>query len=226
MSGVIRNWPKHERPREILLEKGPEYVSDAGLLAIILRTGTKGKDAVSLGRELIGAFGGLKGLLRADRDDLSRIHGLGPAKISQLLASIEIAKRQMKEEIVGRPAINSPSDVTKYISMAVSNLNEEVFMVLYLNASNEIITTEIPFRGTVNQSAVYPREVIKRAISLNSTGLIFVHNHPSGNLTPSKCDIALNSKLMQACAAVDIIPLDHLIFGPGGHVSFREEGLM
>ncbi|MEE9524424.1 MAG: DNA repair protein RadC [Thermodesulfovibrionales bacterium] len=226
MSGVIKNWPKSERPRELLLEKGPEYVSDAGLIAIILRTGTRGKDAVSLGRELLERFSGLNGLLNASRRELEKINGLGPAKIAQLLASIEIAKRQLYEETIGRTIINGPSDVIDYLSLSMSGLKEEVFKVLYLNSANEILSAETLFKGTTNQSAVYPREVIKRALELSSTGVIFVHNHPSGNLKPSRNDIALNKKLIDACRSVDITPLDHFIIGQNGYTSFKEEGLI
>ncbi|GBD98335.1 hypothetical protein BMS3Abin07_00347 [bacterium BMS3Abin07] len=226
MTDAIKNWPRHERPRELLLEKGAEFVSDAGLLAIILRTGTKGKDAVRLGRELIGHFGGLKGLLKAGMRELEMVNGLGPAKIAQLLASIEIAKRQMREETIGKTIINGPSDVIDYLSITMSGLKEEVFKVIYLNNSNTIISAEILSKGTVNQSAVYPRDVIKKALELNATGVIFVHNHPSGNLRPSKNDIALNRKLSEACRTVDITPLDHFIIGPDGHASFKEQGLM
>lgn len=226
MSTVIKNWPRNERPREILLEKGPEFVSDAGLLAIILRTGTKGKDAVALGRELIDRFGGLRGILSAGKRDLEKINGLGPAKISQLLASIEIAKRQLHEETVGKELINGPSDVINYLSLTMSNLKEEVFRVLYLNTANVVIDSGIIAKGTVNQSAVYPREIIKRALELNASALIFVHNHPSGNLKPSKNDIVLTQKLIEACRAVDITPLDHFIIGAGGHTSFKEHGLL
>ena len=226
MSGVIKNWPKSERPRELLLEKGPEYVSDAGLIAIILRTGTRGKDAVSLGRELLDRFSGLNGLLNASRRELEKINGLGPAKIAQLLASIEIAKRQLHEETIGRTIINGPSDVIDYLSLSMSGLKEEVFKVLYLNSANEILSAETLFKGTTNQSAVYPREGIKRALELSSAGVIFVHNHPSGNLKPSRNDIALNKKLIDACRSVDITPLDHFIIGQNGYTSFKEEGLI
>jgi DNA repair protein RadC len=226
MSGVIRNWPKNERPRELLLEKGPGYVSDAGLIAIILRTGTRGIDAVSLGRELISRFGGLRGLLSANRSELEKIHGLGPAKIAQLLASIELAKRQLYEETIGKAVINGPSDVMEYLSLSMSCLKEEVFKVIYLNSAHEIISAEILFKGTINQSAVYPREVIRKALDLNSTSVIFVHNHPSGSLKPSRNDIAMNKKLFDACKSVDIIPLDHFIIGHNDYMSFKEEGLI
>ena len=129
----IKSWPKSERPRELLLDKGPEYVSDAGLVAILIRSGLEGKDAVTLGRELLKHFGGLRGLLNANKKDLEDIKGLGTAKIAQLLAATEIAKRQLKEEIVGKAVINGPEDVLEYLSVSMSNLKEEIFKVIYLN---------------------------------------------------------------------------------------------
>ena len=221
----IKGWPRSERPRELLLEKGPEYVSDAGLVAILLRTGIKGKDAVTLGRDLLKRFGGLRGLLNAKKRDLENTKGLGTAKIAQLLAATEIAKRQLKEELVGKTVINGPEDVLEYLSFSMANLKEEVFKVVYLNSANVVLAAEDLFKGTVNQSAVYPREIIKRAFDLNATGLIFVHNHPSGNLKPSQDDLSLNERLAKACRAVDLTPLDHIIVGPTGHISFKEEGL-
>jgi DNA repair protein RadC len=221
----IRSWPKSERPRELLLEKGPEYVSDAGLVAILLRLGTKGKDAVTLGRELLKTFGGLRGLLNADKRNLENIKGLGAAKIAQLLAATEIAKRQLKEEIIGKTLINRPDHVLEYLSISMSNLKEEVFKVIYLNSANVVLAIEDLFKGTVDQSAVYPREIIKRAFELNASGLIFVHNHPSGNLRPSQQDFSLNEKLVKACKAVDLNPLDHLRVGPAGYISFKEKNI-
>ncbi len=221
----IKSWPKSERPRELLLEKGPEYVSDAGLVAILLRIGIEGKDAVTLARELLKHFGGLRGLLNADKKDLENIKGLGTAKIAQLLAATEIAKRQLKEEIVGKTVINEPEDVLEYLSLSMSNLKEEVFKVIYLNSANVVLAAEDLFKGTVDQSAVYPREIIKRAFDLNASGLIFVHNHPSGSLKPSKHDLSLNEKLVKACRAVDLTPLDHIIIGPTGYFSLKEKGL-
>jgi DNA repair protein RadC len=153
----IKDWPKSERPRELLLERGPEFVSDAGLVAILLRIGVKGKDAVSLARELINQFGGLRGLLNANRKDLVRIKGLGSAKIAQLLAATEIAKRQLKEQIIGKTVIHGPEDMIEYLSMSMSNLKEEVFKVVYLNSANIVLAVEDLFKGTVDQSAVYPR---------------------------------------------------------------------
>ena len=221
----IKSWPKSERPRELLLDKGPGYVSDAGLVAILLRTGIEGKDAVTLARELLKHFGGLRGLLNANKKDLEKIKGLGIAKISQLLSATEIAKRQLKEDIVGKTVINGPEDVLEYLSVSMSNLKEEVFKVIYLNSANVVLAAEDLFKGTVDQSAVYPREIIKIAFELNASGLIFVHNHPSGNLKPSKHDLSLNDKLVKACRAVDLTPLDHIIIGPTGYISLKEKGL-
>ena len=221
----IKGWPKSERPRELLLEKGPEYVSDAGLVAILLRTGIKGKDAVTLGRDLLKHFGGLGGLLNANKKDLEKIKGIGTAKIAQLLAATEIAKRQLKEEIVGKTVINGPEDVLEYLSLSMANLKEEIFKVIYMNSANVVLAVEDLFKGTVDQSAVYPREVIKQAFELNASGLIFVHNHPSGDLKPSQHDLSLMDKLNKACRAVDLTPLDHLIIGPAGYRSFIEKAI-
>ena len=218
----IKGWPKSERPRELLLENGPEYVSDAGLVAILLRTGIKGKDAVTLGRDLLKHFGGLRGLLNASKKDLEKIKGIGTAKIAQVLAATEIAKRQLKEEIVGKTVINGPDDVLEYLSLSMANLKEDIFKVIYMNSANVVLAAEDLFKGTVDQSAVYPREIIKRAFELNASALIFVHNHPSGDLKPSQHDLSLKEKLNWACRAVDLTPLDHLIIGPAGYVSFKE----
>jgi len=218
----IKDWPKSERPRELLLDKGPEFVSDAGLVAILLRIGIKGKDAVSLGRDLINRFGGLRGLLNTDKKELEEVPGLGPAKIAQLLAAAEIAKRQLKEQVVNRIKIRGPEDLIEYLSTSMANLKEEVFKVVFLNSANVVLAIEDLFKGTVDQSAIYPREIIKRALELNSSGLIFVHNHPSGDLKPSKSDFSLNRKLIEACLAVNLTPLDHLIISSTGYVSIKE----
>ena len=222
----IKEWPESERPREILLDKGPEYVSDAGLIAILLRTGTHGSDAVSIGRELLAKFGGLKGLFNANRKELEEIRGLGQAKIAQLLSAIEIGKRQLKEGVLGKQALNSPESVIEYLSMSICDVKDELFKVIYLNSAHEVISVEDLFRGTVNQSAIYPREVIKKAFELNASALIFVHNHPSGSLEPSDHDLSLTGKLVQACKAVDLTPLDHIIISHSGHTSFKDRGLM
>jgi len=222
--GIV-SWPESERPRELILEKGPDSVSDAGLIAILLRTGIKGKDAVTLGRELLHHFGGLRGLLNADKNDLRKIKGLGAAKISQLLAAAEIAKRQVKEKLIGKAVIQGPEDVIEYLALCMADLREEVFKVIYLNKANIVLAIEDLFRGTVDQSAVYLREIIKKAFELNASGLIFVHNHPAGDLKPSRHDLSLNQRLCEACLAVDLTPLDHLIISPSGYISLKKQNL-
>ncbi len=221
----IKDWPRSERPRELLLDKGPDYVSDAGLVAILLRTGTPGNDAVSLSRHLLNHFNGLRGLLQATKKDLKTIKGLGPAKIAQLLAVTELVKRQLKEKLINRVKVHGPEDVAEYLSLSMANLKEEVFKVIYLNNANMILSAEILFKGTVNQSVAYPREIIKRAFELNASGIIFAHNHPSGESNPSKQDIALTRKLADACRTVDLTPLDHIIITPNGHFSFKENNM-
>jgi len=215
----IKTWPKYERPRELLLDKGAEQVSDAGLIAILLDTGIKGKDAVSLARDLIQHFGSLRELLHARKSDLLKTKGLGMAKVAKLLSVMEIAKRQFKEEVVGKSYVKNQQDIVDYLCLSMRDLKEEFFKVVYLNKANIVISVEDLFRGTVDQTSVYPREVIKRAIELGASGVIFVHNHPSGSLTPSEHDTELTRKLVVACRAVDIAPLDHILISPFGHKS-------
>ena len=220
----IKSWPRYERPRELLIEKGPDHVSDAGLIAILLRSGTKGKDAVSLARDLIKKFGGLRGLLSAKKSDLEKINGLGSAKIAQLMAAIEITRRQLKEEIIGINYIENDRDVLDYLSLSMRDLKEEFFKIIYLNRANSILSIEDVTKGTVDQASIYPREVIKRALDISASGIIFVHNHPSGSMEPSKLDIDITKRFISACRAVDITPLDHIIISPYGHLSLKSLG--
>jgi DNA repair protein RadC len=222
----IKNWPEDERPREILLEKGPDHVSDAGLIAVLLRSGTKGKDAVALARELIQHFGGLKGLLSAKHEDLKKITGLGPAKIAQIIAAIEITKRQLKEQIIGKTYVENDQDVIDYLSLSMRDRKEEFFKVIYLNKANIILSIDELARGTVDEASIYPREVIKRAFDIGASAVIFVHNHPSGSMEPSKRDVDVTKKLISACKAVDITPLDHIIVSPHGYISLKSKGML
>ncbi len=219
----IKTWPRNERPRELLLENGPNHVSDAGLIAILLRTGTKGKDAVAFSRDLIKRFGGLRGLLSAKKSELQRIKGLGNAKIAQLLAFIEITKRQLKEEIVGTTYIDNDKDLMDYLSLTMRDLKEEFFKVVYLNKANSVLSIEDQAKGTVDHALIYPREVVKRSIEIGASAVIFVHNHPSGSGDPSQFDLDLTKKLIKACLAVDIIPLDHIIITPNGYCSLKNK---
>ncbi len=218
----IRNWPKSERPRETLLDKGPTAVSDAGLIAILLRVGSQGEDAVALARRLLKKFGGLGPLLHASKSELKGVKGLGTAKIAALLAAQEIAKRKSSEALSGKDAVGCADEVFGYLVTSMKGLKNEVFKVLYLNQANRILAVEDLFEGTVDQSAIYPREVIKRAIEIGATGLIFAHNHPSGDLKPSPEDREVTRKLFRACEAVDLRPLDHLIITDDGYKSIKD----
>jgi DNA repair protein RadC len=218
----IKLWPKEERPREILLDKGAEYLSDAGLVAILLRTGVQGKDAVALARDLIKHFGSLGGLLSATKEDLHAVKGLGQAKIAQLMAVFEIAKRALKEEIAGKNYIRHKEDVLRYLSLAMRDLKREFFKVIFLDQSHGIIKVEDLFKGTLNGAAVYPREVVKRALEVNAAAVILVHNHPGGNPVPSRQDHDLTRRLTQSLQSVEIAVLDHLIISSGGVSSVLE----
>jgi DNA repair protein RadC len=225
-SNSIKNWPKFERPRELLLEKGPDSVSDAGLVAILLRSGIKGKDAVSLSRELINHFGGLRGLFGASKAELEKIKGLGSAKIAQLMAAIELSKRCLKEEIIGKAVLESDKDVLDYLALSMGDLKEEFFKVLYLNKANVVLAAEDLAKGTVDEAIIYPRELVKRALELNASSVLFVHNHPSGKKEPSQFDIEVTKKLAAACKVVEIMPLDHIIITPEGLFSFKNESIL
>ncbi|MCK4395470.1 DNA repair protein RadC [candidate division WOR-3 bacterium] len=222
----IKNWPEDERPRELLLQKGPDHVSDAGLIAVLIRSGTKGKSAVALGRQLIKEFGGLRGLLSAKKSDLRKIRGLGPAKVAQIMAAIEITKRNLKEQIIGKNYVENDKDVIDYLSLSMRDRKEEFFKVIYLNKANAILAIDELARGTVDEAAIYPREVIKRAFDIGACAVIFVHNHPSGSLEPSQRDIDVTKKLISACKIVDITPLDHIIISPNGYVNLKSKGLI
>lgn len=222
----IKNWPEDERPRELLLQKGPDYVSDAGLIAVLIRSGTKGKSAVALGRQLIKEFGGLRGLLSAKKSDLRKIRGLGPAKVAQIMAAIEITKRNLKEQIIGKNYVENDKDVIDYLSLSMRDRKEEFFKVIYLNKANAILAIDELARGTVDEASIYPREVIKRAFNIGACAVIFVHNHPSGSLEPSQRDINVTKKLISACKIVDITPLDHIIISPNGYVNLKSKGLI
>ncbi len=218
----IKHWPKSERPRELLLEKGPQVVSDAGLVAILLRSGTQDEDAVALARRLIAIFGGITGLLHASSGELAKVKGMGPAKIATLLSAMEIAKRKSNEEIVGKSVANSSKKVFELLAPMMKGLKKEVFKVLFLDQSNRVIAIEDLPTGTVNQSVVFPREVIKRALELEATGLIFAHNHPGGTCKPSNEDIEMTKKLFKACEAVELRALDHVILTESSYVSLND----
>ncbi|WP_137940134.1 DNA repair protein RadC [Chitinivorax sp. B] len=222
----ITDWPANERPREKLLQKGPASLSDAELLAIFLRTGIVGKSAVDLARDLLAQFGSLRGLFAADEPALCSVHGMGQAKYVQLQAVLEMSRRALAEELRDTPLLNSPDRVRHYLRLQLGSLQVEVFWGLFLNAQNRLISSEELFRGTLSQTSVYPREVVKRALALNAAAVLFAHNHPSGVAEPSRADEQLTGMLKQALGLVDVRVLDHFIVAGNEVMSFAERGLL
>lgn len=223
---AISDWPAAERPREKLLGKGADALSDAELLAIFLRIGVRGKSAVDLARELLTHCGSLSSLCSASEQDVCRLPGMGPAKYAQLHAVMEMARRALKEKLSSGCALSSPSAVREFLRLKLQTLPHEVFVVLFLDAQNRVIESEELFRGTLTQTSVYPREVVKRALHHNAGGVIFAHNHPSGIAEPSHADETLTQALKQALALVDVRVLDHFIVAGSGVLSFAERGLI
>jgi DNA repair protein RadC len=223
---AISDWPAGERPREKLLSRGAQNLSEAELLAIFLRTGVAGKSAVDVARDLIKNFGSLTRLFGASQNELCESPGLGPAKYAQLQAVLELARRALDEKIKSGDALNSPKAVRDYLRLALAGREFEVFEGIFLDAQNRVLAVEELFRGTLSQTSVFPREVVKRALHHNAAGVIFAHNHPSGLAEPSGADEALTAALKKSLALVDIKVLDHFIVGSGGIMSFAERGLL
>jgi DNA repair protein RadC len=223
---AITDWPAGERPREKLLQRGASALSDAELLAIFLRTGVKGKSAVDLARETLAQFGSLTCLAAASQKEFCGIHGMGKAKYVQLQAVLEMARRALHEEIQAGDALNSPRAVRDYLQLLLRARGQEVFMALFLDAQHRVIAAEELFHGTLTQTSVYPREVVKRALHYNAAAVIFAHNHPSGVAEPSQSDRMLTDALKQALSLVDVRVLDHFIVAGSGCLSFAEKGMV
>lgn len=223
---AISNWPVSERPREKLLQKGVAALSDTELLAIFLRTGITGKSAVDLARELLSYYGNLTNIFAATQTNFCQFPGMGVAKYTQLQAVLEMARRALGEELKTGNAMNSPALVRDFLRLSLANKPHEVFVAIFLDAKNHTIATEELFSGTLTQTSVYPREVIKRALHYNAAAVIFAHNHPSGVAEPSMDDKILTQSLKQALAIVDVKVLDHFIVGNGTAMSFAEHNLM
>jgi DNA repair protein RadC len=223
---AISDWPELERPREKLLKNGAANLSDAELLAIFLRTGMAGKSAVDLARELLTEFDGLTGLFSADQPAFSAVRGMGPAKYAQLQAVLEMARRALAEKMKSGDTMSSPQSVRDYLRLTLQGKKYEIFVGIFLDAQNRTIAAEELFKGTLTQTSVYPREVVKRALHHNAAAIIFAHNHPSGLAEPSRADEILTQSLKQALALVDVNVLDHFIVGAGSVMSFAERGLI
>jgi DNA repair protein RadC len=225
---AITDWPDDQRPRERLLALGPTALADAELLAIFLRVGVRGMSAVDLARALLAHFGhSLARLAAATPQELTAVNGIGPAKAAQLVATLELARRCLREELQERTTFAAPGAVRDWLRLRLAPLPHEVFIALWLDAQNRLIADEELFRGTLTQASVYPREVVKKALAHNAAAVILAHNHPSGVAEPSQADELLTRTLKQALALVDVRLVDHFIVaGSTPPLSFAERGLL
>lgn len=223
---AITDWPADERPREKLMQKGVQYLSDAELLAIFLRVGVTGKTAVDLARDLLTQFGSLSNIFNASVKEINAVHGMGDSKYCQLQAIFEMSRRALEEEIKHQDALSSPEKVSDYLRLKLSGQEREVFVVLFLDAQNRVQAQETLFEGTLTQTSVYPREVVKRALHHNAASVIFAHNHPSGIAEQSRADELITQALKKALDLVDIRVLDHFIVAGHQTMSFAERGLL
>ena len=223
----LKDLPADARPREKLLARGPGALSDAELLALLLRTGTAGRGVLQMAQEVLQTFGGIAGLLHAGADDLKRVKGLGgSAKRAELMAVLELARRALAEQLKERAAFDSATAVKDYLQLHLAARPHEVFAVLFLDAQHKLIALEELFRGTLTQTSVYPREVALRALHHHAAAVILAHNHPSGGVQPSRADEALTQNLKSALALIDVRVLDHVIVAPGQALSMAEKGLI
>jgi DNA repair protein RadC len=218
----IQEWPEGERPREKLLQKGTESLSDAELLAVLLGQGTRGQDVVSFSRNLLLQFGGLRGILAQQPASFRKVKGLGLAKICMIFAVREIGLRQLREKMIGQNFVRSPQAVTDYLTTALRDQKREIFKVLFLDKALRILGERDLFYGTIDEAAVHPREIIKAALEFHASSLVLVHNHPSGKVEPSREDYEITQKIKAACQTVSIRVLDHIIIGENQYFSFSE----
>lgn len=222
----LKSLPSDARPREKLLARGPSALSDAELLAILLRTGMAGKGVLQMAQELLDTFGGMGGLLHTGADALKVVKGLGPAKRAEVVAVLELARRAMAQQLQEKALFDSPQAVRAYLQMQLGARPHEVFAVLFLDSQNRLIALEELFRGTLSQTSVYPREVVLRALHHHAAAVVLAHNHPSGTAEPSRADEALTQSLKAALALVDVRVLDHFIVTRSHAASMAEMGLV
>ncbi|HEY3048833.1 MAG TPA: DNA repair protein RadC [Polaromonas sp.] len=223
---LLKDLPADARPREKLLARGPGALSDAELLALLLRSGLPGKNALQMGQELVDTFGGVAGLLHTGPEALKSIKGLGPAKRAELVAVLELARRALAEELKEKPLFATPQAVRDYLQLQLGSRPHEIFAVLFLDSQHRLIALEELFRGTLTQTSVYPREVVVRALALNAASVVLAHNHPSGTTQPSRADEALTQTLKSALGLVDVRVLDHFVVTSNQAVSMAELGLL
>lgn len=222
----LKDLPQAARPRERALALGTTSLADAELLALLLRTGVRGQGVLQFAQQLLERFGGFPGLLQANVQTLKGIKGLGPAKRAELAAVAEMSRRSLARQLQESAVFHSPDAVRQYLQLHMSGLPHEEFAVLFLDAKHHLITMKTLFRGSLTQTSVYPREVVKEALACNAAALVLAHNHPSGSAEPSRADELLTQALKQALALIDVRVLDHLVVGQGQVVSFSERGLL
>lgn len=223
---AINDWLENERPREKLLSRGAEALSDAELLAILLRIGIKGKTAIDLARDLLAVTGGLRQLMECKQEILCQHPGIGLAKYVQIKAALELTKRYLQQNLGHKDILKNSSDTKQYLIACLRHHQQEIFACLFLNSHNQVIAYEEMFYGTINSSVVHPREVVKKTLSHNAAGVIFAHNHPSGIIDPSLADKQLTKRLVKSLALIDVHVFDHVIVGDCKVFSFAENGLM
>jgi len=224
---ILKDLPQDTRPREKLLARGPAALSDAELLALLLRTGIPGKNVLQMGQELLDTFGGVAGLLHTTAESLKRIKGLGgAAKRAQLVAVLELARRALAGQLKETTLFDTPQAVRDYLQLQLGSRPHEVFAILFLDSQHRLIALEELFRGTLTQTSVYPREVVTRTLALNAASVVLAHNHPSGSAQPSRADEALTQTLKAALALIDVRVLDHFVVTANQAVSMAELGLL
>ncbi len=227
---ALKDLPVDAQPREKLLARGPAALADVELLALLLRTGMVGKGVLQLAQELLAppplGFGGLAGLLHTSADELRRIKGMGPAKRAELVAVLELARRALAEQLAEREVFETPGRLKQYLQLQLGARRYEVFAVLFLDSRHRLLAQEEMFRGSLSEASVYPREVVLRALHHQAVAVVLAHNHPSGNVQPSRADEALTRNLRAALALIDIQVLDHIIVAQGQALSMAEMGLL
>ena len=223
---ILKDLPQDARPREKLLARGPGALSDAELLALLLRTGLPGKNALQMGQELVDTFGGVGGLLNTPAEALKKIKGLGPAKRAEIVAVLELARRALASKLQEKTVFSDAQAIRDYLQLQLGGRDHEIFAVMFLDTSHRLIVLEEMFRGTLTQTSVYPREVVVRALALNAANVVLAHNHPSGSAQASRADEAITHTLKAALALVDVRVLDHFIVTATEAVSMAELGLI
>lgn len=221
----VKHWPEDERPRERLIAHGPASLSDAQLLAIIIKMGTPGRSALDLALELLSRFESLAGIEQAGIKELREVPGIGLAKAAEIKAAIELGRRHQKPSLAGASFCSS-SDVAAYYRPRMKDLKKETFRCALLDTRNKILREEVVSVGSLSASLVHPRETFKAAVRESAAAVIFIHNHPSGDVKPSQEDILLTKRLVQAGEVIGIQVLDHIIIGEGSHFSFRDNGMI